>query len=138
MTHDLFRSFADAFNYNVDKIIISDLKEGVFFARVVCINGNKVEEIDARPSDAIAIALRFDAAIYTYARILDEAGIVLTEESEEALEDLSKKEPAKSKKKSKDLKDLSIEKLNLLLQDAIEKEDYEKAAKIRDELGRRN
>lgn len=145
MTHDLFKSFSSVFHFHVDEIIISDLKEGVFFAKIVCTDGLKKIEIDARPSDAIAIGLRFDSSIYTYENILAEAGIVLTEEEEEekaveakseSVKSKSKKEPAK--KTGDDYKNLSTEKLNDLLKDAIEKEDYEKAAKIRDELEKRN
>ena len=83
MTHDLFKSFAYSFNFTVKEIIISDLKEGVFFAKIVCSDGVKNVEVDARPSDAIAIGLRFSVPIYTYENILSEAGIVLTDESEE-------------------------------------------------------
>ena len=79
MTHDLFKSFASSFDYSVDEIVISDLKEGVFFAKIVCNNGTNKVEVDARPSDAIAIGLRFNAPIFTYESILSEAGIVLTE-----------------------------------------------------------
>ena len=85
MTHDLFVSFAHTFNYTVEKIVISDLKEGVFFAKIVCTDGQKVEEIDSRPSDAIAIGLRFGVDIYTNEQILTEAGIVLTDEHEEVI-----------------------------------------------------
>ncbi len=139
MTHDLFVSFAHTFNYTVEKIVISDLKEGVFFAKIVCTDGQKVEEIDSRPSDAIAIALRFDAEIYTYERILNEAGIVLTEGEEfPESEDVPATVPAESAKKDTDLKDLSMDRLKEILQEAIDNEDYERAAKIRDELGRRN
>ena len=144
MTHDLFKSFAHSFNYKVQEIIISDLKEGVFFAKIVCSNGSEQIEIDARPSDAIAIGLRFDAEIYTYEAILAEAGIVLTDETEDDITEIKselsssitkKKEPGK---KGGGMKDLSVDKLNELLSEAIENEDYEKAAKIRDELSRRN
>jgi bifunctional DNase/RNase len=147
MTHDLFKSFAGSFNFNIEEIVISDLKEGVFFAKIICNNGTERSEIDARPSDAIAIGLRFNAPIYTYEAILSEAGIVLTEESEEpqsspAPETTEKKAPSKRASSSKPteelLKDYSIEKLNEMLKDAIEKEDYERAAKIRDEMNRRN
>lgn len=143
MTHDLFKSFAHGFDYKVEEIIISDLKEGVFFAKIVCSNGAKTEEIDARPSDAIAIGLRFDAPIYTYESILAEAGIVLTDESEDDISEIKselsstvKREKEESKKGG--LKDMSVDKLNEMLNEAIEKEDYEKAAQIRDELSRRN
>ncbi|MEP2774097.1 MAG: bifunctional nuclease family protein [Fulvivirga sp.] len=145
MTHDLFKSFAHSFNYKVKEIVISDLKEGVFFAKIVCDNGSDVVEIDARPSDAIAIGLRFDAPIFTYEAILAEAGIVLTDETEDDIAELKSELKAEKSKTSKtssgskdDLKNLSVDKLNELLDKAIEKEDYERAAKIRDELSRRN
>ncbi len=144
MTHDLFKSFAHSFHYKVDEIIISNLKEGVFFAKIVCTNGEDQVEIDARPSDAIAIGLRFDAPIYTYESILAEAGIVLTDEGEDDIaeikSELKSKKSSKSSKEttSEDLKNFTMDKLNEMLSDAIEKEDYERAAKIRDELSRRN
>jgi bifunctional DNase/RNase len=142
MTHDLFKSFANNFHFTVEEIVISDLKEGVFFAKIVCSDGLKRREIDARPSDAIAIGLRFDSPIFTFETILAEAGIVLTDEQEEDVE--PKPEPkAKGKKeaasrKGDDFKNYSIDKLNELLKEAIDKEDYERAAKLRDELSKRN
>jgi bifunctional DNase/RNase len=142
MTHDLFKSFANNFHFTVEEIIISDLKEGVFFAKIVCSDGLKKTEIDARPSDAIAIGLRFDSPIYTYETILAEAGIVLTDESEEEKVEPKAETKVKAKRETAgrkdDLKNYSIEKLNDLLKDAIDKEDYERAAKIRDELSKRN
>lgn len=144
MTHDLFKSFANNFHFTVEEIIISDLKEGVFFAKIVCSDGLKKMEVDARPSDAIAIGLRFDSPIFTYENILAEAGIVLTDEAEEEAQEKksgpkskSRKEMASSKK-SEDFKNYSVERLRELLKDAIDKEDYERAAKIRDELSKRN
>lgn len=145
MTHDLFKSFSNTFHFHVDEIVISDLKEGVFFAKIVCTDGLKKTEIDARPSDAIAIGLRFDSPIYTYESILAEAGIVLTDQEEEEKTEIKAEPKAKIKKESprksassEDYKNYSIEKLNDLLKDAIDKEDYERAAKIRDELSKRN
>ena len=143
MTHDLFKSFAHQFEFTVEEIIIYDLKEGVFFARIVCKNGSKTIEIDSRPSDAIAIGLRFGATIYTYEKILDEAGVVLSDEEEEIdLKGSSKKpkieKPVASPKKEKSLKDHSIETLNKLLKTALDEEDYEQAANLRDELSKRN
>lgn len=144
MTHDLFKSFANSFHFHVDEILISDLKEGVFFAKIVCTDGLKKSEVDARPSDAIAVGLRFDAPIFTYENILAEAGIVLTDEEEEEDKTESKSEPKvkvkkeSSKKGGEDYKSYSVDKLNELLKNAIDKEDYERAAKIRDELGKRN
>jgi len=142
MTHDLFKSFANSFHFHVEEIVISDLKEGVFFAKIVCSDGLKKTEVDARPSDAIAIGLRFDSPIYTFETILAEAGIVLTDQEEEEEKVVKpeakpkvKKEPVK---KGEDFKSFSTDKLRDLLKDAIDKEDYERAAKIRDELGKRN
>lgn len=142
MTHDLFKAFANSFHFHVEEIVISDLKEGVFFAKIVCSDGLKKSEVDARPSDAIAVGLRFDAPIFTYESILAEAGIVLTDEEEEEKAESKAESKVKVKKESSkkgdDFKSYTIEKLNELLKVAIDKEDYERAAKIRDELGKRN
>lgn len=141
MTHDLFKSFAGSFAFKVKEIIISDLKEGVFFAKIVCENGEKSIEIDSRPSDAIAIGLRFDAPIYTYETILGEAGIELSEEEEPDIQkELEQLQPKKEKptQSSEKLKDASMDSLKEMLDKAIEQEDYEKAAEIRDELNKRN
>lgn len=140
MTHDLFKSFAQTFKFSILEIVISELREGVFYAKIMCTDGVKMMEIDARPSDAIAIGLRFGVPIYTFEPILSEAGIVLTEpEEEESL--VNKEEEAKKpvkKPSTEQLKDISTEQLKSMLDDALEKEDYERAAKIRDELNRRN
>jgi uncharacterized protein len=160
MTHDLFKSFALAFNFTAEEIIISDLKEGVFFAKIICSDGIKTIEIDARPSDAIAIGLRFEVPIYTYESILSEAGIVLSDlneeteykkgdekkepkEAKESKEPKEKKEEPKKKKstaapKAEAMKDTSVDQLKIMLQEALDKEDYERAARIRDELNKRN
>ena len=141
MTHDLFKSFAHGYEFKVTEIIISDLKEGVFFAKVICEGANGTVEIDARPSDAIAIGLRFDAEIYSYETILSEAGIVLSDEIEEDITEIKseiKVEKAESIPVSDSLKDDTVDKLNELLNEAIANEDYERAAQIRDELSRRN
>ena len=140
MTHDLFKSFANNFHFTVEEIVISDLKEGVFFAKIVCSDGLKKSEIDARPFDAIAIGLRFDSPIFTYENILAEAGIVLTDEAEEEKAEPKAEAKVKTKKEVRkdDFKNYSVEKLNDLLKEAIDKEDYERAAKIRDELSKRN
>ena len=143
MTHDLFKSFGHSFNYTIKEIVISDLKEGVFFAKIVCENDSKTVEIDARPSDAIAIGLRFNAPIFTYEKIMTDAGIILTDESEDEASDLTaeitKEEPkTKTPSEEKPLKDHSYDKLKEMLNKALEEEDYERAAKIRDELNKRN
>lgn len=136
MTHDLFKSFAGAFNYEITEIIISDLKEGVFFAKIVCTDGIKTVEIDSRPSDAIAIGIRFDVPFYTYETVLSEAGIILTDEEE--IVDEEEEETVIIEKKGDRLQDFTIDKLNEMLDEALKAEDYERAAKIRDEINRRS
>lgn len=138
MTHDLFRSFAENFNISVEEILISELKEGVFISKIVCTDGLKRVEIDARPSDAIAIGLRFGVQIFTYENILSEAGIVLSdfvEDDDEAREKL----PVEPKMMKKDwAKDLTTDDLQKILDEALGNEDYEKAAMVRDEINKRN
>lgn len=133
MTHDLFRSMAEAFEIRVVEVVISDLREGVFFAKLVCMNEDRRVEIDARPSDAIAIALRFNAPVYASENVLMEAGIVLTDEDE----DDPLEEVTQSPNRPESLKEYSTDQLQMLLNEALENEDYEKAAKIRDELSKR-
>lgn len=134
MTHDLFKAFALNFEINIKEIFISDLKEGVFFARIICENNGQTFEIDSRPSDAIAIGLRFNVDFYTNESILTEAGIVLTDEYEE---EMVQAEVKKTDPKT-NLEDLSSSELEKLLNEALDKEDYEKAARIRDVLNKRN
>ncbi len=136
MTHDLFKSFAHGFGYEITEVIISDLKEGVFFAKIVCTDGIKTIEVDSRPSDAIAIGIRFDVPFYAYESVLSEAGIILTDE-EELLEE-EKEEPLIATKKGDRLQDFSLDKLNEMLEEALNGEDYERAAKIRDEINKRS
>ncbi len=140
MTHDLFKSFADSFQFEIEKIVISEMKEGVFYAKIHSKGEKALAEIDSRPSDAIAIAVRFGAGIFCSEKVLSEAGIEFSEEEkkEEA------KKPSKSvaskgaAPKENLLKDFSLDKLNSLLDKAILDEDYEKAARIRDEINKRN
>lgn len=140
MTHDLFRSFADSFNFTIGKIVISDMKEGVFYAKIHCKSGSKQVEIDSRPSDAIAIAVRFMSQIFCAEKVMSEAAIEFTEEDkkEESRRE-TKSGPQKiTAKKEGSLKDFSLDKLNQLLDKAITNEDYEQAARIRDEINKRN
>lgn len=138
MTHDLFKSFARTFHYSVSEISITDIKEGVFFAKIHCSDGIKETFVDARPSDAIAIGLRFNVPIYTYENVLSEAGISINESSkDDLLEDFE--EDAKPQKSFGELlKENPVEVLNTMLKEALANEEYEKAAKIRDEIDRRN
>lgn len=140
MTHDLFRSFADSFKFKIDKIVISDMKEGVFYAKIHCKSDSTLVEIDSRPSDAIAIAVRFSSQIFCSEKVMSEAAIEFTEEDKkEENKKENKPEPQKATaKKEGSLKDFSLDKLNQLLEKAITNEDYERAARIRDEINKRN
>jgi uncharacterized protein len=147
MTHDLFKSFADMFDFQIESILISDLKEGVFFAKIICNQGVEHKEIDARPSDAIAIGLRFAVPIFTTEAIISEAGIVLGDLDEQTSIKKSKKDTEKAASSLKptvktskldQLKDMNAEQLKTMLDESLKNEDYEKAAIIRDELNRRN
>jgi len=142
LTHDLFKSFADRFNIIVKQVIIHKLVDGVFYSSLIC-ECDKIEEIiDARTSDAIALATRFNAPIFTFENILDKAGIILK------IKDQSKL--AKSKFKMEDLvadvveespstfSNESIKELNEQLEQAVNNEDYELAARIRDEISKRD
>jgi bifunctional DNase/RNase len=134
MTHDLFKSFAESFDFFVEEVVIYGLKEGVFYAHIVCSNDVRSFEIDARPSDAIAIGLRFGANMYTYESIMSEAGIIVSHDDDIEVEAV----PQPKKTWAEQLKDMPTDKLQTLLDETLGAEDYEKAAKIRDELNRRN
>ena len=140
MTHDLFKSFADKFGFTVREIVISDLREGIFFARIVCTDGTRETVVDARPSDAIAIGIRFNVQIYTYESILSEAGITasVADEIEEQEELVPQPASRSSRSLTEQLKDMTHDELQQSLDEALRKEEYEKAAKIRDEMSRRN
>lgn len=140
MTHDLFKSFAESFHFEIDRILISDMKEGVFYAKIICKSELTVVEIDSRPSDAIAIAVRFNAPIFCAEKVMTEAAIEFTEEDRKIAEKEEAKAPAQkvTTQKESSLKDFSLDKLNQMLEKAINNEDYEKAARIRDEINKRN
>ncbi|PCH92237.1 MAG: hypothetical protein COB85_08430 [Bacteroidetes bacterium] len=144
LTHDLFKTFADSFDVTINEVIIYNLVEGIFFAKLICDRDGKEVEIDARTSDSIALAIRFNCPIYTYEFILSAAGIIL-EESEE-IEDVIEKgiveefqdvdeddEPAESE----DLSNVSVKKLEAFLKQAISDEAYEDASKIKKEIDKR-
>ncbi len=147
LTHDLFKNFSDRFGIVVKQVIIHKLVDGVFYSSLICERDGIEEIIDARTSDAIALALRFDAPIFTYKNILDKAGIYLKadekqreqEEKEEEIieEELLNEEIELPSEDTSDYKKMSLEELNELLSQAVNQEDYEKAARIRDEISKR-
>ena len=145
LTHDLFKSFADRFDIVVKQVIIHKLVDGVFYSSMIC-ERDKIEEIiDARTSDAIALALRFEAPIFTYKNILDKAGIYLNptslDENTDASDDgvLSNPETfgQEEKEESRGYKTNSLSELHQMLETAVQEEDYEKAAHLRDEISKR-
>ncbi|MFI2744060.1 bifunctional nuclease domain-containing protein [Zhouia sp. PK063] len=145
LTHDLFKSFADRFDIVVKQVIIHKLVDGVFYSSIICERDRIEEIIDARTSDAIALALRFNAPIFTYKNILDKAGIFLKFSSKEGEEDGERETVVvddmlgneSNKATSESYKSHSLEELYKLLDSAVANEDYEKAAKIRDEISKR-
>ncbi|MDX1278400.1 bifunctional nuclease family protein [Oceanihabitans sediminis] len=145
LTHDLFKNFADRFDITVKQVIIHKLVDGVFYSSLIC-ERDKIEEIiDARTSDAIALALRFQAPIFTYKNILDKAGIYLKvnpekedkEIEDDVLLDALVTEEIETESPSDSFANKSIEELNIMLEEAVANEDYEKAAHIRDEISKR-
>jgi bifunctional DNase/RNase len=138
LTHDLFKNFAQAYNITIQEIIIYNLVDGIFYSKLICSDGKKVIEIDARTSDAIAMAVRFDCAIYTYEFILSTAGIVIEGNDFVYLENMSDAAEEKAvTAATTGFASLSVDELKTKLQEALTEEAYEKAAKIRDELNRR-
>lgn len=138
LTHDLFKSFLDNFHVELQEIVIYNLVEGIFFAKILCSNGTTSLEIDARSSDAVAIALRCEKPIYTHDFILSSAGIIIDEEEEESDEATSEGESFELENIGVDSSEAdAIAELEKQLEIALEKENYEKASKLRDELNKR-
>ncbi|PRD54556.1 bifunctional nuclease family protein [Sphingobacterium gobiense] len=147
LTHDLFKTFADNFQINIQEVLIYNLVDGIFFAKLVCSNGDKTFDIDSRTSDAVALAVRFSAPIYVYDFIMDAAGIVIESNDFAFLENLeglpkentmtSAASTEKENAPTSPYRTMSNEQLEMNLKKAIEAEQYETAAKIRDEIDRR-
>jgi len=134
LTHDLFKSFSQAFTIDVEEIIIYNLIEGIFFAKIIAVQDGRKAEIDARTSDAVAVAVRFSCPIYCYDFILDSAGIDVEDDSAFNEDDLAATEsPTVEEKSTK----LSLSELQSQLDQALENEDYEKATILRDEINKR-
>jgi bifunctional DNase/RNase len=139
LTHDLFKSLAQGFNIDFKEVLIYNLVEGVFYARIICSNGETEIEIDARTSDAIALAVRFNCPVYTFESILSQAGVILEEGSvSKESEEFDLEEELVASQAEGDLSTKSDKELNKMLQEALDEEDYEKASKIRDELNKRS
>jgi bifunctional DNase/RNase len=136
LTHDLMKNFMNAFSIDLQEIVICDLQEGIFYSKLICVSEHDTVEIDSRTSDALALAVRFGCPIYTYDNILESAGILMEDPSGK------KKQPreavaAESAAGSDDLKTLTLDELNTLLNEVLEQEDYIRAIAIRDEINSR-
>ena len=151
LTHDLFKNFADLYQIILKEVVIHKLQDGVFFSILVCEREGVEQVIDARTSDAVALAIRFECPVYTYREILDKAGIILQEgdsgeqEGDQGPEEAAKSEQAQGAKQKKrktpkklELKNQGLEDLHKMLDQAVNNEDYELAARIRDEIDKRS
>ncbi len=136
LTHDLFKNTMETFNIVLKEVVINNLSDGIFYARLICERNGDLFDIDSRTSDALAMAVRFNCPIYTYEFILDAAGVVL-EEPEEKAKRSGGRQKQRQSSKGASLSTYSLDELNNLLEEVLGKEDYEQAAKIRDEINRR-
>lgn len=133
LTHDLFRNFAQAFDITLTEVIINKFQEGVFFAQLVCRTDEGARVIDSRTSDAVALAVRFNCPVYTYEHVMSAAGILIEdEEHEEATQDQQKQPAGES-----EFQRFTIDELKQLLDEAVSREEFERASQIRDEIQRR-
>tara|TARA_B100001939_G_C16673772_1_gene501423 strand:+ start:105 stop:698 length:594 start_codon:yes stop_codon:yes gene_type:complete len=136
LTHDLFKNFADNFKINLVEVIIYNLVEGIFFAKLICEQDGKEVEIDSRTSDAIALAVRFESPIYTYEFVLNSAGIILDDEELSETDEISTEINLEEITKNPTER-LTLAELKKQLKNSIENEDYEAASKFRDEINKR-
>ncbi len=138
LTHDLFKNTLESFDVDLKEVVINNLLDGVFYAKLVCVKDGEEYEIDSRTSDAIAMAVRFDCPIYTFEFIMDSAGVELEDSDDPASMTKPKsKKPEGAPRRASDYGSMSDEELAEALNEVLAKEDYEKAAKIRDEMLRR-
>ena len=135
-THDLFLRFAHEFGIEVMEVVINRFRDGVYYSMLVCKQGDDLTMVDARPSDAIAIAVRAGCEIYAYENVMEEAGIIMDDMDKPEAEE-PEEAPFNKSKKETSLDMLDLDTLEELLQEAIDNEDYMKAAQIRDEINRR-
>jgi len=139
LTHDLFKNFAQSFHIKLHEVVIHDIRDGVFYASLICTQDAKEVTLDSRPSDAVALAIRFDCPIYTTAEVLNKAGLHeqddqtkdLIEEEEEVVEKESSQNPQST------IEDATMDELNALMRQAVQNENYELAARVRDEIEKR-
>jgi hypothetical protein len=138
LTHDLFKNFAEIFKINLTEVIIYNLVEGIFFAKLICEHKGKEVEIDSRTSDAIALAVRFDCPIYSYEFVLSSAGIILDDDDNDDDKIESSTEINMDEITQSPVERMTLKELNLQLKEAINNEDYEAASRLRDEINKRS
>ena len=140
LTHDLFKNFAQSFSIKLHEVIIHDIRDGVFYASLICTQDSKEVTLDSRPSDAVALAIRFDCPIYTTVEVLNKAGLseeddqtkdLIEEEEEEVVE------KATSRTDNSTIEDATMDELNDMMRQAVQNENYELAARVRDEIEKR-
>ncbi len=136
LTHDLFKSALDTFDIKLKEVVINNLLDGIFYARLICVKNGEIFEIDSRTSDAIAMAVRFECPIFTYDFILEAAGVILEEQESGSGVSTSVSEPDMQFDTAA-LEHYSMDILQKRLSEVLEAEEYESAAKIRDEIKRR-
>lgn len=135
LTHDLFRNFAQAFNITLTEVIVNKFEEGVFYSQLVCHSDNGPQVIDSRTSDAIALAVRFKCPVYTYEEVMSAAGILIEEEDKENQEE--SQNDLEDVDETTEFQRFTIDELKQLLNEAVEKEEFERASQLRDEIRRR-
>ena len=136
-THDLFLRFAHEFGVQIMEVVINRFRDGVYYSMLVCKQGDDLTMVDARPSDAIAIAVRVGCEIYAYESVMEEAGIIMDDMDEPTNDGPEDNNNINKVQNEPDLELLTLHELEDLLQMAIDDEDYQKAARIRDEINRR-
>ena len=137
LSHDLIKNIFTIFHISLKEIIIDNLQDGIFYSKLICEKDGQEIEVDSRTSDALALAVRFNCPIYTYEFILETAGTILKEPEKEGLEEPVATTPQKSSAKI-DLARMTLKELQEKLQEMLDKEDYESAARIRDEIEKRS
>lgn len=138
LTHDLTKNILNRFEIKLNEVVINNLQDGIFYAQLICEKDGEVYEVDSRTSDAIALAVRFECPIYTYEFIMDSAGIIMEEEGEEGQREAEEAQAQQTEEPtSENFSKLSQQDLDKKLNEALEKEEYEKAIQIRDEINRR-
>jgi bifunctional DNase/RNase len=138
LTHDLMKNMMSAFQIQLQEVLIHRIQEGIFYAKLICQVGTETMEIDSRTSDALALAVRFDAPIFTYEAILDSAGLQMDENTPKtAGTEEEKKGKSKVTPQKNELSGMSIDELQTMLEEVLEQEDYIRAAQIRDEINSR-